>query len=215
HNTFLEYCDAFAETEFEEVILLCQSTTGAFGVYTNRAINTVADLSGLQCRVTANYIPFFEKLNISGIMMPSAEVYEGIRLGVIDSNLTNISSCTAFKLHEVTNYFTGLPMTFGEMVIVMSRQTYNALPQDLQAVIDETKAFICETWLNYLLTVESTAKTVVAGENPDFKWVDLPASELAKISELTIPMLQEKAAAMDAAGLDGSGAMAWLLAHSV
>ena len=214
HKMSREYADAYAAADYTEVKLLMLSTTGLFGIYSNRDIKTAADLAGLQCRVTSNYISFFELLGISGIMMASGEVYEGIRLGVIEANLTNISSVTAFNLDEVTGNYTSLPMTFGDMCIVMSQQAYNNLPADLQAVIDGSIDFIHDTWLNYLLTVEVSAKEVVAGRNPDFKWNELPGDELAKIIDLVFPMFEEKAAAMDAAGLDGSGAMEWLIDHS-
>ena len=49
---------------------------------------------------------------------------------------------------------------------------------------------------------------------PEYTVYELNEEEIAQFTELLVPLQDEKAAELDAAGLDGTGALAWLREHT-
>lgn len=74
-------------------------------LYTRDRLRTVEDLDGLKLRVLGDEALILAKLGVAGVPIPSGEIYESMRLGVIDGfQHVTFAQDWAMGFHEVTNY---------------------------------------------------------------------------------------------------------------
>lgn len=205
-----EFSEEYAAAEYKDVKLLAQVYSGAFSLITKRPITSVADFSGLSVRTTSNYGDWCDAMGGTIVSMTSSEVYEALRLNVIDSTMTSFSAITVFNFHEICDYVTLMPMVAADAVVAMSQATYDALPADLQAVIDDCIEDVYAEWNNYMHITEDKCRNTILEENQNLQIIDLSDEAIADFCEKANPSLEAKAAELNAAGLDGDGALAWL-----
>ena len=101
-------------------------------------IETPDDFKGLQIRtagtVAAKYI---EALGGTPITVPTSDVYEGISKGVFDGFTNDWHNIDCFKLYEPIDYCLDLPVSYTSCFVMMNKDAYDRLPDDLKAIIDE------------------------------------------------------------------------------
>jgi TRAP-type C4-dicarboxylate transport system substrate-binding protein len=214
-NMLKEYIAAYPETGLDDFKIIARFTSGAFGDVTKKAVKTVADLKGLTLRASTNFSPWYEAMGASATMMPPGDIYEGMKLSVIDGAHTSLMGVFAFSLFEVADYYTTLPMTNGDQLIAMSKTLYDSMSPDLQKIIDEVADEMLPLCSEYVTGMEATAKDNIISKNDKFEFIELAPDAAAAFSAAAEPLLEAKAKELDDAGLDGTGALAWLKDHAV
>ena len=120
--------------------------TSGFKHLTNnvRQINTVADLDGVQMRVSQSHflIAQFQAINAGGISIPFGELFAAFQAGLADGQENPLATIIAANLHQVQNYLTISNHGFTVYPIFMSANVYNSLPADLRQIIREAFAEI-------------------------------------------------------------------------
>ena len=103
-----------------------------------KKIEKPEDFKGLQIRtagtVAAKYI---EALGGTPVTVPTSDVYEGVSKGVFDGFTNDWHNIDCFKLYEPIDYCLNLPISFTSCFVMMNKDTYNKLPDDLKAVVDQ------------------------------------------------------------------------------
>jgi tripartite ATP-independent transporter DctP family solute receptor len=111
-----------------------------------KPILSVADLKGLKIRTMPNpvHIAFFKALGAAPAPMDWTEVFEALRSGVIDAQENPIAQIHAARLVEVQKYCSLTGHVNEPGAVVMSKQFYNKLPDDLKLAVTTaaTKATI-------------------------------------------------------------------------
>lgn len=101
-----------------------------------KPIDSVDDLNGLVMRTPAGPITdYVTKLGASPIVMPPPDIYEAMQKNNISSYIFEPAGITNFKLQDVTEYFTDLPLYDGAFGLVMNIDKWNALPAEYQEAI--------------------------------------------------------------------------------
>ncbi len=201
------YAEKYSGPEAEKSVhFVCQFPTLDFYLDTTYEINSMSDLKGRTSQASPTYMDMFTDAGVSVVNIISPELYESFRLNVIDSAFSAIGAIDAFKLYEVSDYAYALPIAFAEQALVMSKSVYEGLPADLQAVIDECAKEIPK----FVLDLSEAVYTNVEGSISDgsFEFRDLPEDVLAQLTEICKPIIEAKVAELNAAGLDGDGAIA-------
>ena len=140
-NTLWDLYDEYEEIQEEwgdYKLLMLYGNPGMMFASADAPITSVADLAGRSMRCPAGAIT--ELLTTWGanpIPMPPPEVYESIEKGVISGYIFEPSGITNFSLEEVTKYYTDLPMYDGPFALIMNKDQWNSLPEDLQKIIDD------------------------------------------------------------------------------
>jgi TRAP-type C4-dicarboxylate transport system substrate-binding protein len=145
--------------------------------------------------------------------MPPGDIYESMKLSVIDGAHTSLMGVYDFSLYEVGKYYTVLPMSSGDQLIAMSRSLYDSMSPDLQAVIDEVSDAMLPLCTAYVDARETEAKANILEKSPDFTFVEI--TDASGFEAAAASLLEAKAKELDDAGLDGAGALQWLKDHSV
>lgn len=206
-----EFYGMHLQEEYADVRPITLHTAGRGVFHMNgTTVRTPEDLQGLQVRapnrVTTEAL---DMLGAEAIGMPVPEVPESLSRGVVDGALLPWEVTAPLRVAELVDSHT----TFGSehgiytstFLLAMNNDAYDALPADLQAVIDaNSMADGCE-------------ESRIAGANMDA--ADIPGRELAEeqgneiyvIPESEVPVWEEALAPlhdawiedMNAMGLDG------------
>ena len=131
-----------AQNEFKDwkVIALHSCSYGPISTIKTK-IETKDDFKGLQIR-TAGTIPsqYLTALGANPISVPTSEVYESVSKGVIDGFTNDWHNIDCFKLYEPIDYCLNLPVSFTSCFVMMNKDLYNSMDEDLKAIIDQFAA---------------------------------------------------------------------------
>ncbi len=111
------------------------------GLFHTRAkpVESLADLRGLRMRSPGPAASaMLESLGASPVGMPPAQIYENLQKGVLDGLVTTWDLVGAIKLNELLCCHTDARAYTAAFYVVMNKQTYERMPDDLKAMIDET-----------------------------------------------------------------------------
>jgi TRAP-type transport system periplasmic protein len=105
-------------------------------------VRHLADFKGKKVRIFAS--PFqsvaFDRLGATPVAMTLGDVLPALQQGAIDGAVASTAIFTAFHYQDAAKYVTdtGQPAIFA--IIEVSKKWYDALPPDLQQIIDQTAA---------------------------------------------------------------------------
>jgi TRAP-type C4-dicarboxylate transport system substrate-binding protein len=146
-----EYYQKFKPKELDEVKVMYLFAHGPGILHTRKnPVNKLEDLKGLKIRSTGLGAKVVSALGGAPVAMPMLETYDSLSKGIVEGSLAPIESLEGYKWGEVIKYSTesyGSAYTSG-MFVVMNKEKWNALPSDVQKVIEK----INEEW------VEKTGK---------------------------------------------------------
>ena len=129
------------QEEFDDVHILATWVHGPGVFHTADPVETPADLQGMKIRGGSRLVnDLLELTGAEPIGMPVRPCPEGLSKGVIDGTTIPWEVTTALKVSElVTNHteFEGPGLYTLTFVLAMNEDTYDSLPDDLKAVIDE------------------------------------------------------------------------------
>ncbi|MFG6137849.1 TRAP transporter substrate-binding protein [Halomonas sp. B23F22_10] len=127
------------DDEYADTRPLFLFTTGPGYLHTQeRAIETPEDLAGLRLRRPTPLVgDMFERLDAQAVGMPAPDVYTAMQRGVVDGLSFNWEAMKTFRLNDLANHHTEIPLYDLSLFATMSQRSYEQLPPDLQRVIDE------------------------------------------------------------------------------
>jgi TRAP-type mannitol/chloroaromatic compound transport system substrate-binding protein len=172
------------------------STGPQMGGWFRRKINTLADFKGLKMRIAGLGGPVLARAGVTVVLTPASEVYAALERGVIDaSEWVGPHDDLKLGLQKTARYYyyPGWHEPGGHAVFGFNRKAYEALPLDLQRILDHAAA----ATLVYGRT-EYDAKNAMALERltTEFKGkvevLPLPAPVLRDLRKLTAVVLKEE-----------------------
>jgi TRAP-type mannitol/chloroaromatic compound transport system substrate-binding protein len=104
----------------------------------NREINSVEDLRGLKMRIPGLAGEVFAAAGGTAVRIPGGELYTSLQTGVIDAlEWVGPYNDLAFGFHEVAEYYyyPGWHEPGSMLELIINKDSYEALPEDLQAMV--------------------------------------------------------------------------------
>lgn len=139
-------------------------TGGSTGVqmagWFNREINTIDDLKGLKMRIPGLGGEVLNRAGGSAINIPGGELYTALQTGVIDATeWVGPYNDLAFGFHQVAKYYyyPGWHEPGAMLEFIINKKVYDALPLDLQAMIESVSRQINQDMLDDYTTRNNTA----------------------------------------------------------
>jgi tripartite ATP-independent transporter DctP family solute receptor len=116
---------------------LCLYESGARSIYAKKPIKSVADMKGLKVRVQQSdlMVSMISATGASPTPMPFAEVYTGLKTGLLDAAENNIPSYEEAKHFESAPIFSETGHVMTPEVLVFSKKVWLTLGPDEQAAI--------------------------------------------------------------------------------
>lgn len=101
-------------------------------------IYSVQDLKGLTFRASAGTpSDLLLAWGATPIQMAPGDIYQAVQKGTVDGFVFDWSGMVSFGLQEVTTYLLTYPVYCGPYYLMMNKDSFEALPEDLQNIILE------------------------------------------------------------------------------
>ncbi len=114
-------------------------------LHTKKPVHKLEDLKGMKIRCTGTTAKLVSQLGGIPVAMPQTETYDALQKGVVDGVMNPFETLKGWKFAEVIKYTT---LNYGSaysmaFFVVMNKQKWNALPKEVQAVIEKVN----EEWI--------------------------------------------------------------------
>jgi TRAP-type transport system periplasmic protein len=140
-KAFHEYCEKYCTEEFSGMKVIAWHAHGPGLIHSKNPIATLEDMQGVKIRGGSRVInQMLEALGSTPIGMPVPAVSESLSKGVIDATTIPWEVTPSLRVSELVKNHTGFTGDEGlytqTFVLAMNQASYDALPDDLKAVID-------------------------------------------------------------------------------
>lgn len=126
--------------------------SGSRSMYAKKPIRSVADMKGLKVRVQQSdlFVSMVSAMGASPAPMPMAEVYSGLKTGLVDAAENNIPSYEEFKHFESAGYYSETMHVMTPEVLVFSKKIWDTLSTleqtELRKAAKESVAYYVTLW---------------------------------------------------------------------
>lgn len=206
-----DFYEEFKPAEWDDVVVLWLNASTPSGVSTaDTPIRTLEDLAGLTIRAPGLAGEVIAALGATPVPTPMPEVYDAISRGEIDGESSNFETLFAFKFAEVCNYTTSLwQITFPyPFYCVMNQNSYDNLPDDIQAIFDTLVGEYKEGYNLVWNTADYLGRA--AGEAEGVEFIYLSEAEAARWVAAVEPVIDDYIANMVAAGFSQTEVEGWI-----
>lgn len=161
----------------------------SYGMICTKPVRSVADIKGLRIRSYGFALPaIINALGAVPVSMGTPETYEALERKIVDCSPVGPTLAAGWKYDEVAKYYVEIPLgaSWGHL-IAMNLEKYNALPKDIQQILD---AIGREYLIQYCIEMQK-AEIAVRG-----RW-----RETKKVEVIPFPLDQFVAAVRNDAGI--------------
>jgi TRAP-type transport system periplasmic protein len=105
-----------------------------------KPIKTSADAANMKLRVQESppYISFINALGSTPVPIPFGELYTALEQHVVDGQENPLAQIYLNKFNEVQKYLSLTAHNYDAAVFIMSKTTFDTLPEDLQKVVEKS-----------------------------------------------------------------------------
>lgn len=105
-------------------------------LFCQKPMTRLADIAGRRVRVSgATQADFIRALNGTPVFTEFSELMANMRSGNTECAITGTMSGNTLGLHTITRYIYSMPLSWGLSIFAANRDTWNALPADLRALL--------------------------------------------------------------------------------
>ena len=173
----------FKPKEFDETKVMFLLSAPPQFIFGQKPIKTLEDLKGRKLRAAGTVeVAFVRALGGVPVALPMPDVYDALQKGAIEGYCGNFEPMKGYKLAEVLKYsveFDARPM--GSGYVVMNKDKWNALPADVQKIIDEINEEyaekMAELWRDLAqegkdFFVQKGGTVIVLSKEENARWVE-------------------------------------------
>jgi TRAP-type transport system periplasmic protein len=178
-----------AQADFNKLMLGLGADKGLHGIaivmalpsslISKAPIRHLADMSGKKIRVTASKLQLeaFARLGASPVALSTGDILPALQQGAIDGSISGITVYNAMHFQDAAKYVTeiGQPAIF--LIIETSKRWFEALPKDLQEIVDRDAAAAAAALSPATATLYDNARKSWTGNGGEL--ISFPADEQA------------------------------------
>jgi TRAP-type C4-dicarboxylate transport system substrate-binding protein len=206
-----EYYKKFKPKELDEVKVMYLHGHGPGILHTKAAVNTLEDIKGKKVRCTGMAAKIVGALGATPVAMPMGETYDALSRGVVDGSMAPFEALQGWKWGEVVKFTTedwGAAYSSG-MFVVMNKDKWNALPPDVQQIIEKVNEEYAEKQGKLWDEIDKAGRDFTLGRGN--KIISLSQDENWKWTKAVKPILDEYVKNTKEKGLPGDEALKFCL----
>jgi TRAP-type C4-dicarboxylate transport system substrate-binding protein len=194
--------EKYQPKEFEKVKILTLFTCPPADIMTSKPVKSLKDLAGMELRVSGTGADVIKRLGGIPIAMPQSETPEAIQKGVVKGMVSSMEILKDFNFAAYTPFATEANLFVVSFAVVMNKDKWNALPDDVKKVLDDLRREQALWTGNY---VDNHVKEALVWSKEKYKHqlFNLSAADRAEINKLLKPMLDDYVKRVSATGLPG------------
>ena len=204
-----DYTQKYMPAQMKQVKLLAVHVHGEGVIHKKGApVTKLEDMKGLKLRGPSRQAnKLLEKMGAIPVGMPVPAFPESLSKGVVDGGVIPWEIVPPLKIHELADSHTeigGNNALYNTVFIwAMNKASYDKLPDDLKKVIDDNSGVETSGWAGRAMDEgDIVGKKVTMGT--DNKIVTLSDDERKRWKDLSLSLITDWEAEMDAKGLPGA-----------
>ena len=195
-----------AEREFGNLKVLGAWVHGPGMIHSNKPVKVPSDFNGMKIRGASRQINgMLKELGATPVGMPVPAVPEAISRGVIDGTTIPWEVTKALKISELVNNhteFTGPMLYTITFVLVMNKDKYAQLPDDLKAVVNDNSGLEFSIFAGTTQQAYDAPARKIAEER-DNNIITLDVAQSAVWANAAQPVYGAWLSEMEGRGIDG------------
>ena len=198
----------FQNNEFADVKVLGAWVHGPGVIHTQDGVSSLEDMQGLTLRGPTRIInDLLSELGAEPVGMPLPAIPEAISKGVVKGTVIPWEVTSSIRLSElVSNHteFSGTEALYtAAIVLVMNKARYEALPEDLRAILDaEAGAKLSAFATQVMWDMDAPARQIAVDAGNTI--ISLDEAEVARWKAASQPVVDRWVADMNGKGIDGA-----------
>jgi TRAP-type C4-dicarboxylate transport system substrate-binding protein len=195
-----------ADREFSDVKMLGSWVHGPGVIHSKKQVTTPADFNGMKIRGASRQVnALLKQLGATPVGMPVPAVPEALSKGVIDGTTIPWEVTKALKVPElVENHteFTGPMLYTVTFVLVMNKDKYAALPDNLKAAFDDNSGLEFSVFAGGVQSdADGPSREIAVSRGNNI--VTLDEAQSAEWATIAAPVVDAWVAEMSGKGIDG------------
>lgn len=197
----------FQNNEYSDVKVLGAWVHGPGVIHSRNGVNQLEDMRGLTVRGPTRIInDLLSELGAEPVGLPLPGIPEALSRGVVDSTVIPWEVTSSIRLAELVNNhteFSGNEALYtAAIVLVMNKDRYAALPDDLRAILDAEAGEKLSSFATQVMwDMDAPARAIAVNAGNTITTLD--AAEVNRWKEASRPVVDRWVAQMSAAGIDG------------
>lgn len=135
-NTLIEEYPSEILEQYEVVGVF---TTDAMAIHSTSPINSLDAIKGKQIRIGGALTPVLEELGGAPVGMSQAEQAQALQTGIISGYVSDRGGLQDMGFAELVSHVTDYPLAVTTLVVIMNKDKFESMPEDVQTVITELK----------------------------------------------------------------------------
>jgi len=200
--TLYDLIDKYQPKEFAGVKVLTLFTCPPANIMTRTPVKSLADLKGMELRVGGTQADIIKRLGGIPVAMPQSDTPEAIQKGVVKGHVSSMEVLKDFNYAAYTANATIANLWVVSFGVVMNKDKWAALPEDVKKVFDELRREQA-LWTGRYVDDHVLEAVRWSKEKYNLQIFEFPGDQQAQIPQLLAPMVDEYVKRVTAAGLPG------------
>jgi TRAP-type transport system periplasmic protein len=207
-KAFHEYCEKYCMDEFAGVKVIAFHTHGPGLIHSKNPVDTLESMQGVKIRGGSRVInQMLEALGSTPIGMPVPAVSEALSKGVIDATTIPWEVTPSLRVPELVKNHTGFTGDEGlytqTFVFAMNQASYDALPDDMKAVIDANSGIETAAMFGRVMDSGDEAGLKIAQDLGN-NIITLDEAETQRWKDTAAPLIDAWIEEMNGRGMDAN-----------
>jgi TRAP-type C4-dicarboxylate transport system substrate-binding protein len=199
-RVLLDLYEKYRPEEFARVKVITMFTTAPTNIMSKVPVRSLADLKGLDLRASGGAARILAAWGANPVGMPMPATVEALQKGVVKGLYSSLEVMKDFKFAETCRYATVTDTVIYPFAVVMNMDAWNALPADVQKVIDDLKIEQADWTGNYM---DDHVKNAVEWSKATYQveFIELTQAQKQEWNALLEPIIEQYIQETSAKGL--------------
>jgi TRAP-type transport system periplasmic protein len=193
--------------EFSDVKVLTAFTAPPADIMSIKPINKLADLKGLELRVSGTGADVLKHLGGIPVAMPQSDTPEALQKGIVKGSVSSLEVLKDMNYAAYCPYSINANLYLVSFAVVMNKKKYEALPSDIKKAIESLARDQAEWTGSYVdnHVAESINWAIKGSSHKNISFTD---AEFAEIAKQVKPVIDEYIKRADSKGVNGKALVA-------
>jgi TRAP-type C4-dicarboxylate transport system substrate-binding protein len=169
----------YKPSAFAKVKVLTMFTTAPTNIMSKVPVKNLADIKGLDLRASGGAAQILGAWGANPVGMPMPATVEALQKGVVKGLFSSLETMKDFKFAELCRYVTLTNTVIYPFAVVMNMDSWNALPADVQKVLDDLGTEQAE-WTGSYMDNHVNESIEWSKKNYNVEFIQLSKAEKAK-----------------------------------
>ncbi len=177
----------YTPKSFAKVKVLTMFTTAPSNIMSKKPVRNLAEIRGMDLRASGGAAQILRAWGANQVGMPMSATPEALQKGVVQGLFSSLEVMKDFKFAETCKFVTMTDTVIYPFAVVMNMDSWNALPKDVQKVIEDMGTEQAEWTGDYM---DNHVKEAISWSKDTHKveFIELPAEEKAEWDKLLEPI---------------------------